>query len=40
VAKRFAETGGDVWATVGRQQREFPPVCQSPGTVDSSVMRL
>jgi transposase len=26
VAKRFAETGGDIWATVGRKQRAQPPV--------------
>lgn len=26
VAKRLAETGGDVHATIGRKQREFPPV--------------
>jgi transposase len=26
VAKRFAETGGDVWATVARKQRALPPV--------------
>ncbi|KJE21855.1 Homeodomain-like domain, partial [Frankia torreyi] len=26
VAKRFAETSGDIWATVGRRQREQPPV--------------
>jgi len=26
VSKRFAGTGGDVWATVGRKKREFPPV--------------
>ena len=26
VAKRFAETGGDVQATIGRKQREHPPV--------------
>ena len=26
VAKRFAETGGDVHATIGRKQREFPAV--------------
>jgi len=26
VAKRFADTGGDVHATIGRKQREFPPV--------------
>src|SRR5680860_1279450 len=25
-AKRFADTGGDVHATIGRKQREFPPV--------------
>jgi hypothetical protein len=26
VAKRFAETGGDIWATIGRKQRLLPPV--------------
>ncbi len=26
VAKRFAETGDDVHATIGRKQRDFPPV--------------
>ncbi|MEK8143158.1 helix-turn-helix domain-containing protein [Streptomyces sp. M10(2022)] len=26
VAKRFAETGEDVWATVARKKRELPPV--------------
>jgi hypothetical protein len=26
VAKRFADTGGDVHATIGRKQRELPPV--------------
>jgi hypothetical protein len=26
VSKRFAGTGGDVWATVERKKREFPPV--------------
>jgi transposase len=26
VAKRFAETGGDIWAAVGRKQRALPPV--------------
>ena len=26
ISMRFVETGGDVWATVGRKQREFPPV--------------
>jgi hypothetical protein len=26
VALRFAQSGGDVWATIGRKQREHPPV--------------
>jgi len=26
ISMRFAETGGDVWATIGRKQREFAPV--------------
>ncbi len=26
IAKRFAETGGDVGATIGRKQRQTPPV--------------
>ena len=26
ISRRFAETGGDVWATIGRKEREFPPV--------------
>jgi len=26
VSKRFVETDGDVWATIGRKEREFPPV--------------
>jgi transposase len=26
VSKRFVETGGDVWATIGRKERELPPV--------------
>lgn len=26
VAKRFVETGGDVWATISRKQRDSPPV--------------
>ncbi|WP_220131183.1 helix-turn-helix domain-containing protein [Streptomyces sp. PT12] len=26
VSKRFVETGGDVWATIGRKVRELPPV--------------
>jgi homeodomain-containing protein len=33
VAKRFAETGGDVHATISRKQREHPPV-PSPVTGD------
>jgi Homeodomain-like domain len=41
VAKRFAETGGDVWATVGRKQREFAPV-PSPvtGEVEARLIAL
>jgi transposase len=41
VAKRFAETGGDVWATVGRKQRAFPPV-PSPvtGEVEARLIAL
>jgi hypothetical protein len=26
VAKRFAETGGDIWATIERKKRDLPPV--------------
>ena len=41
VAKRFAETGGDIWATVGRKQRVFPPV-PSPvtGEVEARLIAL
>jgi Homeodomain-like domain len=41
VAKRFAETGGDVWATVGRKQRALPPV-PSPvtGEVEARLIAL
>jgi transposase len=41
VAKRFAETGGDVWATVGRKEREYPPV-PSPvtGEVEARLIAL
>jgi transposase len=41
VAKRFAETGGDVWATIGRKQRQFPPV-PSPvtGEVEARLIAL
>jgi transposase len=41
VAKRFAETGGDVWATIGRKEREHPPV-PSPvtGEVEARLIAL
>jgi hypothetical protein len=41
VAKRFAETGGDIWATVGRKQRTLPPV-PSPvtGEVEARLIAL
>ena len=41
VSKRFAETDGDVWATVGRKEREFPPV-PSPvtGEVEAKLIAL
>jgi transposase len=41
VAKRFAETGGDVRATIGRKQRERPPV-PSPvtGEVEARLIAL
>lgn len=41
VAKRFAETGGDIWATVGRKQRAHPPV-PSPvtGEVEARLIAL
>jgi transposase len=41
VAKRFAETGGDIWATVGRKQRALPPV-PSPvtGEVEARLIAL
>jgi transposase len=41
VAKRFAETGGDVWATVSRKQRALPPV-PSPvtGEVEARLIAL
>jgi len=41
VAKRFAETGGDIWATVERKQREHPPV-PSPvtGEVEARLIAL
>jgi transposase len=41
VAKRFAETGGDVWATIARKEREHPPVA-SPvtGEVEARLIAL
>jgi hypothetical protein len=41
VAKRFAETGGDIWATIERKQREHPPV-PSPvtGEVEARLIAL
>jgi Homeodomain-like domain len=41
VAKRFAETGGDVWATIEGKQREHPPVL-SPvsGEVEARLIAL
>ena len=41
VAKRFAETGGDIWATIGRKQRVLPPV-PSPvtGEVEARLIAL
>jgi transposase len=41
VAKRFAETGGDAWATIGRKQRPLPPV-PSPvtGEVEARLIAL
>ena len=41
VSKRFVETDGDVWATVGRKEREFPPV-PSPvtGEVEAKLIAL
>jgi hypothetical protein len=41
VAKRFADSGGDVWATIGRKKREHPPV-PSPvtGEVEARLIAL
>ncbi|HEX5117659.1 MAG TPA: helix-turn-helix domain-containing protein [Pseudonocardiaceae bacterium] len=41
VAKRFTETGGDIWATIERKQREHPPV-PSPvtGEVEARLIAL
>jgi hypothetical protein len=41
ISKRFVETGGDVWATVGRKQREAPPVpSQITGEVEARLIAL
>ena len=41
ISKRFVETGGDAWATVGRKERGFPPV-PSPvtGEVEAKLIAL
>jgi hypothetical protein len=41
VAKRFAGTDGDIWATIGRKQRPLPPV-PSPvtGEVEARLIAL
>lgn len=41
ISKRFAGTGGDAWATIGRKEREFPPV-PSPvtGEVEARLIAL
>ena len=41
ISMRFVETGGDVWATIERKQREFPPV-PSPvtGEVEARLIAL
>ena len=41
VSRRFAETGGDVWATVERKKRAFPPVpSQVTGEVEARLIAL
>ena len=41
ISKRFAETGGDAWATIGRKEREFPPVpSQVTGEVEARLIAL
>jgi Homeodomain-like domain len=41
VSKRFAETGGDVWATAGRKKRAFAPVpSQVTGEVEARLIAL
>ncbi|MFJ5534885.1 helix-turn-helix domain-containing protein [Streptomyces sp. NPDC093261] len=41
ISNRYAETGGDVWATVGRKERACPPV-PSPmtGEVEARLIAL
>jgi hypothetical protein len=41
VAKRFAETGGDILATIGRKPRETPPVAPIvTGDVEARLITL
>ncbi|WP_198035106.1 helix-turn-helix domain-containing protein [Streptacidiphilus rugosus] len=41
ISKRYAETGGDVWATVGRKERAFPPVPSAvTGEVEARLIAL
>jgi hypothetical protein len=41
VALRFTETGGDVWATIGRKEREHPPVpSQITGEIEARLITL
>ena len=41
ISRRFAGTGGDIWATIERKEREFPPV-PSPvtGEVEARLIAL
>ncbi|WNV86662.1 helix-turn-helix domain-containing protein [Umezawaea sp. Da 62-37] len=41
IAQRFAETGGDVHATIARKKREFPPVASVvTGEVEARLIAL
>ncbi|WP_217712111.1 helix-turn-helix domain-containing protein [Kitasatospora sp. NA04385] len=41
VSKRYAETGGDVWATIGRKERALPPVPSAvTGEVEARLIAL
>jgi transposase len=41
ISKRFVESGGDAWATVGRKRRESPPVpSQITGEVEARLIAL